>query len=1570
MSGKRENISKSSTRVPKGRKNCGDISASSTLGRTQSSTPAANIRKVDKSSSLKHEEVVHSRKSDIKEQTSMLRANSELRTSSRLKAVEENPRSPLKKKSTRSISQRTLRTLDHSKIADKQGSPKRVNAQPVTSKRSPDQKITNTNNDRNVSAARIESRSVFGEESDPSKLTLVERVKLFNEKIATEKAINEKNMLYNSGRSARKNWLTSRARTQPITSEELEAALPKSLAHYNNRHSMFERREEPIQETSSFSAVTDDDELQQSESIEKSGSAVSQTVLKDHRKIIVSSKHAVSAIGPMQKSNSLRKPVETLTGIVEFDSDGNNTSSSPIRAPLNEDINKSKESIVTIRNKSTRSLKQIEPSVRRNNERLNKQVVHKYLRKKTQTVTNDVSHISEQKTKSKVDKKSSGGLRKRDDSRSRDKSLAERKKKNAVSNTLNRVEQRPLRKETTEDLDSKIISTDASVTMTRLVQEVNSMEMRSISIANRLAALEQNGSTKWKYTFPCDTKLYPPATPCNENDSTDGNFLQRSDSVVKQGKLAERLEKLETASEKWRRRVAATDAVQYSIYGKMKVDHSEGLHSTVSSPLIQAIENESSRGKKLPRAERFRVEKGKTTENVTTNEPVTMFRRTLSTRRILDVEKIGPSQQHSDLTVSVPQTADLNFTTFFGGVSTARRDEEYIDLNESDFDIIKSHSELLVQRRTVPTRGRRLKSKNPLRVLAARTDLRMEYSEVKTGVAERIMKDLSIEKLAKSSSLAVEALAGLASTEDFNAISLRNAAEYAQSSGSTLCAYKKLMLILVKGRRHVQVRLVEPIASSINSGDNYILVTPTEVYNYVGKYSNVIERTRSADIALTIQQNKEFGCTANQVITVSEEKSTCSRNDTSKFWNLLGIDDEIIDVTKAGHPDEDELYENVVIKTNMVYELIDKELVPFTDFWGVIPKIEMLEPNKILIFDFGSEMYIWNGKLATLPNRKLAFDMASELWKKGYDYSECTVCPLTAASVIGARQTPGSVENKASMRPDWCLLLKVTQHMEPVLFKEKFLDWPDFKKVIQTKSNDSKESVDSGVSVQPFNVSVIIQPNTTPVDLMLEGSHLGRGKEWFDKELRKIHLITTLSTTVWHIDEYSHTLLNDNSVGQFHSGDSYIVRWSYRITTTGNKLSGQPSKYSAIGRDRCAYFIWQGQTASPNEQGTAALLTVELDHEKGPQIQVIQGFEPSAFLNLFSGGMIVHSGNRMDKEREERHRLYICRGTLESEVSLIEVPCSMESLRSRCSFVLIDRDTGKLYVWHGGASLPHIRENALQAANKLKVNCPEEAGLTPCSSVDIIEVIEGKEPEEVLNALDKTEMKDYLSLENNDLMEHTPRLFKLSSISGEFRPTELLCAHRADITTPYPFLQIELYQVNQPALFMLDNGNEIWLWQGWWPDSGADDQTGSGAVRWQSERRAAMRTAIQYWQTNHPDSTQLPISLVWAGLEPLEFRNLFPMWETREDVAELNMRDDHKLGEILSIHNELDKLTQSTYPPAELLQRPLPQGVDPTRLELYLSPEDFEKLFSMTKDVFQGLPAWKQIKLKKEIGLF
>lgn len=103
------------------------------------------------------------------------------------------------------------------------------------------------------------------------------------------------------------------------------------------------------------------------------------------------------------------------------------------------------------------------------------------------------------------------------------------------------------------------------------------------------------------------------------------------------------------------------------------------------------------------------------------------------------------------------------------------------------------------------------------------------------------------------------------------------------------------------------------------------------------------------------------------------------------------------------------------------------------------------------------------------------------------------------------------------------------------------------------------------------------------------------------------------------------------------------------------------------------------------------------------------------------------------------------------------------------------------------------------------------------------------------------------------------------------------------------------------ALFLLDTGKELWLWQGWWPEreklildndqiTSSEDlnHRGSATVRWQAERRAAMQTALDYWKHKY-EAVPTRAFLVWAGLEPIQFTNLFPVWDDRDDVTEMNI---------------------------------------------------------------------------------
>lgn len=171
------------------------------------------------------------------------------------------------------------------------------------------------------------------------------------------------------------------------------------------------------------------------------------------------------------------------------------------------------------------------------------------------------------------------------------------------------------------------------------------------------------------------------------------------------------------------------------------------------------------------------------------------------------------------------------------------------------------------------------------------------------------------------------------------------------------------------------------------------------------------------------------------------------------------------------------------------------------------------------------------------------------------------------------------------------------------------------------------------------------------------------------------------------------------------------------------------------------------------------------------------------------------------------------------------------------------------------------------------------------------EEVEGRESSELLGILGADNRQLYWSFLSNETFKvTTPRLFHLTSISGQFQSMELASPYlNKEVTTPLPFVQADLYSASQPALFLLDTGTCLWLWQGWKDDSLETDR-GSGNHRFQAERRAAMSTALDYWAHKYGTSGTIRAYLIWAGLEPLVFTNQFPFWTDRDDVAEINMK--------------------------------------------------------------------------------
>lgn len=75
------------------------------------------------------------------------------------------------------------------------------------------------------------------------------------------------------------------------------------------------------------------------------------------------------------------------------------------------------------------------------------------------------------------------------------------------------------------------------------------------------------------------------------------------------------------------------------------------------------------------------------------------------------------------------------------------------------------------------------------------------------------------------------------------------------------------------------------------------------------------------------------------------------------------------------------------------------------------------------------------------------------------------------------------------------------------------------------------------------------------VSMILDGVNVGRGHGRVESEdSMRTQEIVTVSVDVWHILEFDYSRLPRQSIGQFHEGDAYVVKWKYMVSTSGWSL--------------------------------------------------------------------------------------------------------------------------------------------------------------------------------------------------------------------------------------------------------------------------------------------------------------------------------------------------------------------------------------------------------------------------------
>merc|ERR1711915_765534 len=324
-----------------------------------------------------------------------------------------------------------------------------------------------------------------------------------------------------------------------------------------------------------------------------------------------------------------------------------------------------------------------------------------------------------------------------------------------------------------------------------------------------------------------------------------------------------------------------------------------------------------------------------------------------------------------------------------------------------------------------------------------------------------------------------------------------------------------------------------------------------------------------------------------------------------------------------------------------------------------------------------------------------------------------------------------------------------------------------------------------------------------------------------------------LGIFIWRIEDFSPVPWDTNKYGSFHTGDSYMV-------LNSKKVNGK------ITRD---LHFWLGNQTSQDEMGSAAILTVMLDHILGGganQHREVQYEESSLFKSYFHQGIRylnggVKSGFRFIGDITPNRRLLIVKGRRNVKAS--QVPIDISSLNLFDTFILDSGKGGDIMIFRPKGTNNFEKIKATAVANDIKNE--DHAGK---GKVIIFDESENDDMRRFFEALGSGSMTEVSNIEIDDVKtDFSPKLCK---INGK---------RCMPISSP---LNQNLFVSDQS--YLLFAGKTIFLWHGRMTSK---------------QQRMESKDALKKYILDNKLDKNIHLNLVLEGLEEASFKQFFPSWK-------------------------------------------------------------------------------------------
>ena len=347
---------------------------------------------------------------------------------------------------------------------------------------------------------------------------------------------------------------------------------------------------------------------------------------------------------------------------------------------------------------------------------------------------------------------------------------------------------------------------------------------------------------------------------------------------------------------------------------------------------------------------------------------------------------------------------------------------------------------------------------------------------------------------------------------------------------------------------------------------------------------------------------------------------------------------------------------------------------------------------------------------------------------------------------------------------------------------------------------------------------------------------------------------------------------------------------------------------------------------------------LELDPQREiPQHRLSQGNEPSLFLDLFGGCIMIKNGKNTDNLNNETLRLFQAVETADNRVRIHE-QYSYNCLHSGSSFIAQSSIGTDFWIAKSTSPLTVAKIDQFFDAHKIQ---------------PLVKIQQGSEP----NSFFK-----YLGIERNSVLQNPYFENHQAPIKRRLYRISFITLGNATADENEDCLSQE--QLLSHGIYIFDACYELFIWIG--------HQIVESKDPMYQMIKLALNTAIEYAEiVNQEENGRIDpkkILLTFQNQESAEFRTHFPTWKN----LQLNPVEESKfdlLRNLMSAEDALKDMETKKWSLKDIrkfVESGVPLGVDPKRIEHYLENSDFEKLFGISVTDFEKLPAWKQLEKKKQ----